>query len=203
MEKTKMLEMVRKLPFDVKKVVYKKGMLQVFILRPSELSKRFSGYNVKKNFQIWLKDGKREFRPNHLRVFIDLNLRIRSQPKLKKNLLDAFDNIFYGRDPENELAGLADENFDHSLNPIIVIGVLSQLFIVEQEYAYNKESKFIPPTLFYQGWVREFIDSPKEIDNLCMSVAHGQPPVAKYVDRENKKSKNYVKNLKPLWYLAD
>lgn len=198
-----MLEIVRKLPFDVKKVVYKKGTLQVFILRPSELSKRFSGYNVKKNFQIWLKEGKREFRPNHLRVFIDLNLRIRSQPKLKRKLLNAFDNIFYGRDPEKELADLGREDFDHSLNPITVIGVLSQLFIVEQEYAYNKESKFIPPTLFYQGWVREFIDSPKEIDNLCMSVAHGQPPVAKYVDRENKKSKNYVKNLKPLWYLAD
>ena len=55
---------------------------------------------------------------------------------------------------------------------------------------------------FYQGWVREVIDAHKEIDNLCMSVANGQPPAAKYVNLENKISKNYVKKLEPLWYLT-
>jgi len=66
-----------------------------------------------------------------------------------------------------------------------------------------KESKFDPPTLFFQGWIREFIDSPKEIDNMCMSVASGQPPKAKYVKLENKKDKKDKPNLKPLWYMED
>ena len=203
MNKENMFKIVRDLPFDTNKVVFKKGDTEIFILRPSKLSTRFKGYNVKKNFQIWLREGKREFRPNHLRVMIDLNLRVRSRPDLKKDLLLAFDNIFYGKDPEEELKNLEKEKVEHFLNPLMVIGVLSQLFILEQEYGYNKESNFNPPNLFFQGWIREFVDNPKEIDNLCMSVCSGQPPMAKYVNLENKKNKKHNSNLKPLWYLED
>lgn len=174
---------------------------EAYILRPSKLSKRFEGYDVEKNFQIWLRDGKREFRPNHLRVMIDLNLRTRSRPDLKKELLIIFDNVFYGKDPDMEILGIKDEQFEHFLNPLKIIACLHQLFIIEQEYCYHKESKFNPPTLFYQGWVREFIDSPKEIDNLCMSVANRQPPIAKYTEKENKKSKKYDPTIGKLWYL--
>jgi len=197
-----MLQIVKRLPFNSKKVVYREGQLSVYLYRPSELSKRFSAYNKRKNFQIWFKDGDRKFKPNHMRVFLDLNLRVRSRPALKKKLLTAFDNIFYGKDPEIELKQLNTEKFSHSLNSIIVTGVLSQLLTIEQEYAYNKKSKFSPPTLFYQGWIREFIDNPKEIDNMCMSVANRQPPLSKYVDLENRKNKKYVKSLKPLWYVT-
>lgn len=197
-----MFAIIKKLPFDTEKAVYRDGNITVYLFRPSKLSNRFKDYNLKKNFQIWLKEGNRKFRPNHMRVFIDLNLRVRNKPKSKSELLTAFDNIFYGKDPEKELRALEKRKYDHYLNPITVIGVLAQLFIIEQEYAYHKESRFAPLTLFFQGWVREFIDSPKEIDNLCMSVAHGQPPISKYTDLENQKSKRYKKNLKPLWYLS-
>ena len=165
-----MFKVIRELPFDTNKVVYKKDDLEVYLFRPSKLSKRFEGYDVKKNFQIWLKEGERTFRPNHLRVMIDLNLRVRSMADLKKKLLLAFDNIFYGADPEKELKELLKENFEHFLNDLTVIGILSQLFILEQEYGYHRESKFDPPTLFFQGWIREFIDNPKEIDNLVCCV---------------------------------
>jgi len=198
-----MLNIVKELSFDAKYCVYREEDTEVQIFRPSKLSKRFKSYDVKKNFQIWLKEGVREFRPNHLRVMIDLNLRIRSRGDLKEKLLASFDNIFYGKDPLKELEGLKDERFEHYLNSLPITGVLSQLFIVEQEYCYHRESNFDPPTLFYQGWVREFIDNPKEIDNLCMSVCNGQPPLAKYVALENKKNRNFVKNLKPLWYLQN
>jgi len=203
MNKQAMFKIIKELPFDTNKVVYKKDDLEVYLFRPSNLSKRFEDYDVKKNFQIWLKEGERTFRPNHLRVMIDLNLRIRSRPDLKKKLLLAFDNIFYGGDPEKELKELSKENFEHFLNDLIVIGILSQLFIIEQEYGYHKESKFDPPTLFFQGWIREFIDNPKEIDNLCMSVCNGQPPLAKYVKFENKKDKKHNPKLKSLWYVID
>lgn len=201
MDKQAIFKIIKELPFDTNKVVYKNGNLEIYLFRPSELSKRFEGYDPKKNFQIWLKEGERNFRPNHLRVMIDLNLRIRNRPSLKKKLLLAFDNIFYGADPEKELKELSKEKFEHYLNDLVVIGILSQLFIIEQEYGYHKESKFEPPTLFFQGWVREFIDNPKEIDNLCMSVCNGQTPLAKYVKLENKKDKKYNPKLKSLWYI--
>lgn len=203
MKKEHMLELIKNLPFNEKKIVFNEDGLEVYLLRPSVLSKRFKDYDIKKNFQIWLREGQREFRPNHLRLMIDLNLRIRSRPDLKRKLLQAFDNIFYGADPELELKMLEKEKFEHSLNTLVVIGILTQLFIIEQEYCYHKESKFEPPTLFLQGWIREFIDNPKEIDNLCMSVAAGQPPKSMYVKLENKKDKKYVKNLAPLWYMQE
>ncbi len=201
MLKSEMFKIVKELPFDNKKTIFKKGDTEIQLFRPSKLSTRFKDYDVNKNFQIWLKEGEREFRPNHLRVMIDLNLRARSRQDLKKDLLLTFDNIFYGKDPEKELANLSKEKFEHYLNDLLIIGVLAQLFIIEQEYGYEKESMFEPPTLFFQGWIREFIDNPKEIDNLCMSVCNGQPPLARYVNKENKKNKSYVKESSALWYL--
>lgn len=161
----------------------------------------FKGYDIKKNFQIFIKEGEREFRPNHLRVFIDLNLRIRCRPDLKEELLIAFDNIFYKNDPIIEIEKLSKEKFEHCLNPITSTAILSQLFIMEQEYNYHKESMFEPPTLFYQGWIRQFLDSTKEIDNLCMSVCRFQPPAVKYTRLDNKRHKAFIYKKPPLWYL--
>ena len=203
MNKEDLLKIIKELSFDTKRIIYKNGNTELYILRPSELSNRFKSYGLKKNFQIWLKEKDREFRPNHLRVMIDLNLRIRSKPELKKKLLLAFDNIFYGEDPEEELKELSKEKFEHFLNPLIAIGYCAQIFLIEQEYNYNKESKFDPLTLFLQGWIRQFIDSLTEIDNLCMSVCNRQPPKAKYVNLENKKNKKHVNNLRSLWYLEE
>src|SRR3989338_1881480 len=201
MLKSDMFKIVIELPFDNKQTIFKRGNTEIQLLRPSKLSARFKAYDPKKNFQIWLKEGEREFRPNHLRVMIDLNLRARSRQDLRRELLIAFDNIFYGEDPEKELLKLSNEEFENYLNDLLVIGILAQLFIIEQEYGYHKESKFEPPTLFFQGWIRQFIDNTKEIDNLCMSVCNGQPPIAKYVNLENKKHKFYVKESPALWYL--
>src|SRR3989338_4983611 len=144
MLKSDMFKIVIELPFDNKQTIFKRGNTEIQLLRPSKLSARFKAYDPKKNFQIWLKEGEREFRPNHLRVLIDLNLRVRSRPDLRKDLLLAFDNIFYGEDPDKELASLEKENFEHFLNPIRIIGYLAQLFIIEQEHAYHKESMFDP-----------------------------------------------------------
>jgi len=198
-----MFNIVKELKFDTKFVVYDDGKSLAYIYRPSIPPKKYKNYDHNKNFQIWLKEGNREFKPNHLRIMIDLNLRVRSRPDLKKQLLSAFDNIYYGKDPEQELRILEKEKFEHFLNKIMLIGILSQLFHIEQEYNYNKISKFDPPNLFLQGWIREFIDSPKEIDNLCMSVCNRQSPNSNYVKLENKKDKKYKNNLRELWYLKN
>ena len=198
-----LFNIVKELKFDKEEILLEEKSSKVFIFRPSKLSKRFNNYDASKNFQIWLKEGDRKFRPNHLRIMIDVNLRIRCRPDLKKKLLTVFDNIFYGEDPDIEIKVLENEKFDHYLNSLKVITYLHQLFIAEQLYCYSKESRYDPPTLFYQGWVRQMIDSPKEIDNLCMSVCSRQPPQHKYTCKENKKHQKFQENLKPLWYLDD
>ncbi|MCL4480993.1 MAG: hypothetical protein M1113_05875 [Candidatus Thermoplasmatota archaeon] len=201
MKKLELLKVVKNLEFDTEFELYVDSTARLYINRPSKVAYRFKSYDPSKNFQIWMNEGQRTFRPNHLRLLIDLNLRIRSRPQLKNKLLIGFDRIFYGECPEKALHGIESEKFEHFLNSIMLIGHLAQAFIVEQEFNYNKVSKYSPPSLFLQGWIRQFIDSPKEIDNLAMSVAKGQPPVSKYVDLENKKSKKYQSNVKPLWYI--
>ncbi len=205
MDYKEMLGIIENLRFDTKKTVcVDEDGTEIYVIRPSELPKNLKNkYDVKKNFQIWLTEGTREFRPNHLRVFIDINLRIRSRPELKKQLLTIFDNIFYGKDPEKELDILKNDEFKHSLNALKTIATLAQLFLIEQEFNYNRESNFDPKTLFLQRWIREFIDSPKEIDNMCMSVCNGQPPKTQYTTKENKKHKGYTKNIELQWYLND
>jgi hypothetical protein len=196
-----MFEIVKELEFDKELPVCCVGNCELSILRPSMLSKRFKNYDRNKNFQIFLRKGERHFHPNHLRVMIDLNLRVRSNPDIKQKLCTCFDNIFYGKDPDQKIQVLLQEDFQHYLNPLRIIANLSQLFIIEQDYCYNKESNFDPPTLFYQRWIREFIVNIKEIDNLCMSVCQFRPPAVRYTSKENKKHKKYNPDVKPLWYL--
>ncbi len=201
MEKTELFTIIKELECDYKKTIYSYNDTEIYIIRPSRLSKKFINYDPTKNFQIWLKANNVAFRPNHLRILIDLNLRVKSRYDLRDKLLLAFDSIYYGKDPEQVLQALNGEIFNLYLNDLIVIGILHQLFLLEQEYSYNKESHFDPPSLFLQGWVREFIDSAKEIDNMCMSVAHGQPPMSKYVSMENEKDKKHKIDLRALWYI--
>lgn len=206
MKYNEIFSVIKNLQFDVKEsICIDDNNVELFIIRPSEVSSNLRNeYTKEKNFQIWLSyNDVRKFRPNHLRILIDLNLRARLRPDLTKKLLLAFDSIFYREDPNEAINSLENEKFEYMLNSLKIIANLSQLFLVEQEYNYQ-ESKFDPKTLFYQGWVREFIHNSKEIDNLCMSVARFQPPKAQYTDRENKKNlRKYQPDLKPLWYLEN
>src|SRR5690606_17418102 len=116
---------------------------------------------------------------------IDLHLRSISRPDLKRELLLAFDEIFYKKDTFISIQKLVNEEFRFCLNSLQLIAVLHQLFLIEQELNYTKESHYDPVTLFYQGWIRQSIDSTKEIDNIVMSICRFQPPTAKYTCKEN------------------
>lgn len=198
MEYDEIFDIIKELKFDVPTTIFVENNVEIFVLRPS---KAFKNYDINKNFQIFIKDDGRQFRPNHLRVMIDLHLKVRSRPDLKNELLNAFDRIFYKENSLFAIHNLLNENFEHYLNSISIIAVLSQLFILEQDYNYEGVSNYNPPTLFYQGWIRQFIDSSKEIDNLAMSVCSRQPPAAKYTSLENRKHKKFKENNPFLWYL--
>jgi hypothetical protein len=201
MKYEEMLEKVKSLEFDTELNITEHSGTRLFIFRPSIVPPRFKNYDLKKNFQIYFEIGERRFKPNHLRMVIDLHLRVRSRLDLKVKLLELFDGIYYRKDPDEAIKPLQYEMFEHSLNHLSIIAHLSQLFIIEQDYCYPGESKYDPPTLFYQGWIRNVLDTTKEIDNICMSIANRQPPPIKYTCQEDKNHKNYNADREELWYL--
>lgn len=105
--------------------IYKESDIEIFVVRPVS---KFKDYDEKKNFQIFLKEGEREFRPNHLRIMIDLHLRVRSRQDLKIELLKAFDKIYKKENSFEAIKKIENENFEHYLNSLKVIAILINFF---------------------------------------------------------------------------
>ena len=126
------------LSFDTMTEIYSNGKQSILIYRPSTLSERFKNYDITTNFQIFLKIGNdKPFRPNHLRLLIDLKLRAREFPQSKEELLIAFGKIFYGMEPLDAIKPLTHIHFTQYINPIDITAILAQLFIIEQDVGYG------------------------------------------------------------------
>lgn len=196
-----MYEKIVNLPFNHMTQVYSNGSQTIIVLRPSTLSERFKYYNVNTNFQVFLKIGdNKPFRPNHLRLLIDLKLRTREYPEHNNELLMAFDKIFYGEEPIKAISSLKKVTYVQYINPIDITAVLAQLFIIEQNIGYGGRSKFDPPALYIQGWIRTFIDADQEIDQIVYRISRNTPPAVKYTCQDNKNHKDYKPSAQPLWY---
>ena len=190
------------LSFDTMTEIYSNGKQSIQIYRPSTLSERFKNYNITTNFQIFLKIGNdKPFRPNHLRLLIDLKLRAREFPQSKEELLIAFDKIFYGMEPLDAIKPLTHIHFTQYINPIDITATLAQLFIIEQDVGYGSKSTFDPPSLYIHGWIRTFIASAQEIDQIVYRICRNTPPAVKYTCQDNKKHPKYNPNADYLWYI--
>lgn len=197
-----MKEIVLDLSFDTMTEVYNNGEQAILIYRPSTLSERFKNYDVNTNFQIFLRIGdNKPFRPNHLRLLIDLKLRARELSQSKEELLIAFDKIFYGANPLDAIKSLTHIPFTQYINPIDITAILAQLFIIEQDIGYGGKSTFDPPSLYIQGWIRTFISSEQEIDQIIYRICRNTPPAVKYTCQDNKNHPKYNTNAECLWYI--
>lgn len=201
MTRSELHDIIIDLPFDKKREIYSNGEQTVSVYRPSQLSPRFKDYNVNTNFQIYLQIGdEKPFKPNHLRLLLDLKLRSRELPEYKDTLLEAFDNIFYGIDPITAISSAKYIHFTQYINPIEISAVLAQLFIVEQDIGYGHKSKYAPPSLYIQGWIRSFINDNQEIDQIVYRIVRNTPPLVKYTCQDDANHRLYNENAKPLWY---
>lgn len=197
-----MFTTVKNLAFDTEKEVYSSDTEQIYLLRPSILPKKFSSYDANTNVQIWLREmDKKPFKPNHLRILIDLKLRIREHPELKIKFLEAFDKIYYGMEPLTAIEPLLSYKYLQHIGSLESTAILAQLFIIEQEYGFRGKTKYNPPSLYLQGWIRYFIDSDAEIDILCRRICSLTTPPVKYTCCDDKNHKNYTEHNAPLWYL--
>ena len=59
MNRENVFRIVKELDFDTNQIVFKELNFEVYLFRPSILSKRFKNYDLEKNFQIWLKENER------------------------------------------------------------------------------------------------------------------------------------------------
>ena len=194
-----MRQIVLNLPFDTMSEVYNNGAQAILIYRPSTLSERFKNYDVNTNFQIFLKLGNdTAFRPNHLRL---LKLRVREIPQTREHLLIAFDKIFYGEEPLTAINPLIHIPFTQYINPIDITAILAQLFIIEQDIGYGGKSTFDPPSLYIHGWIRTFIESKQEIDQIVYRICRNTPPAIKYTCQDNRNHAKYNPNAELLWYI--
>lgn len=91
--------------------------------------------------------------------------------------------------------------YNQHLGSLEATAILAQLFIIEQEYGFNGKSKYNPPSLYIQGWIRSFINSDSEIDILCRRICSFNPPLVKNTCCDDKNHSNYRSNATPLWYL--
>jgi hypothetical protein len=112
-----MEEMVRRvidLPFETPDIILTDNEgVELSVFRPRVVPRRLrQNYDPNKNFQIWLKEVTEHFRPNHLRLIIDLDLMVRSRPDLQRKLAQAFDDIFYGEDPDIVVERFQDDIFE-------------------------------------------------------------------------------------------
>ena len=197
-----MFFIVENLQFDTEYEVFSSNSERIYLLRPSVLPRKFSSYNPNTNIQIWLEENSRKpFKPNHLRILIDLKLRMYEHPELRIEFLKAFDKIFYGEDPLYAIKPLQKYQYNQHLGSLEATAILAQLFIIEQEYGFNGKSKYNPPSLYVQGWIRSFINSDSEIDILCRRICSFNPPLVKYTCCDDKNHSNYRSNATPLWYL--
>lgn len=195
-------ETILDLEFDTMTLTYDNGEQKILVFRPSTLSERFKDYDVNTNFQIFLQIGdEKPFRPNHLRLLIDLKLRSRELPQAREDMLIAFDRIFYGEDPLLAIKELSHIYFTQFINPLDITAVLAQLFIIEQDIGYGSKSTFEPPSLYIHGWIRTFIHSEQEIDQIIYRICRNTPPAVKYTCQDNKNHRNYNPEPVELWYI--
>lgn len=173
-----LLETINKLDVGNSKNIYRVDNTDIWIHRPEKLGRSLKSkekYDIKTNFQIFMRGGDgRAFRPNHLRILIDLHLKLISNSKEAERLFSILEEIYRGKDPLEFKDELSKIKFKMQLDTALVNICCSQLFMAEQDINYTK-GKIKPPRSYLMGYIR-FVKSEKEnIDKLLWnSIRH--PP---------------------------
>jgi len=177
MKYLQLLKEIEKLSIGERKELYSEQGDKIMIFRPEKLGRSLKNknYEVSKNFQIILKKpNEKEFLPNHLRVLIEVNHRIKKNKKNSERFFEIIEEIYNGEDPlkfkkELEQLGLEGE-FDSSIITLCLI----QLFMAEQDINYT-HGKVQPPRAFLMGYLRFIKTQEQNIDKILWSSTRHPP----------------------------
>jgi len=153
---------------------------EIFIIKPFKVSaqlKNSKRYDPQKNFQIGIKkEGKKEFLPNHLRILIDLDLKIKNNSKKAKKIFNIIEDIYEGKDPEIFREKIQNMFFDGEIENSFTNLCLVQLFMLEQDINYHF-GKVQPPRAYLMGYIRMIRLQIEEIDKLLWSSTRHPPRI--------------------------
>lgn len=172
---------IEKLEIGKSETMYKfDDGIELYVHRPEKLGRSLKReYALHKNFQIFMKKPKeKEFKPNHLRILINLHLKKISDPKKADIIFDILERIYHGDDPLLHKKDLELIDFRMSLDSALVDVCLAQLFMCEQEICYT-DGKVKPPRAYLMGYIRLVRSGEVEIDKvLWNSIRH--PPLIRF-----------------------
>jgi len=175
----KVKETIEKLEIDNSKTIYKlDNGTELYVHRPKKLGKSLKKeYEIHKNFQIFMKKPHEEdFKPNHLRILINLHLKKISDPAKAEKIFSILEKVYHGEDPLAYRKELEALNFRMSLDSPLVDVCLAQLFMCEQEINYT-DGKVKPPRAYLMGYMRLVKCGEVEIDKLLWNSIRHPPPV--------------------------
>ncbi|MEM4245254.1 MAG: hypothetical protein QXR60_03570 [Candidatus Nanoarchaeia archaeon] len=185
MDYKQLLEVIKKLEFDKPQIIYSfDDGTQLFIVRPRQLGKSLKSkdkYDIKTNFQIFMNKGREKpFRPNHLRVLLDLYLKKVSEPLSAEIIFSVLEEIYKGKDPLDFKEELSPLKFRMSLDSPFINVCCAQLFMAEQDINYI-HGKIKPPRAYIMGYIRLIKKGEENIDKvLWNSVRH--PPRKEFIN---------------------
>jgi hypothetical protein len=172
-----LLQEIKNLKVGSRKEIYSELGNQIIIFRPEKLGRSLKNkdYDISKNFQIILKKpDEKEFLPNHLRVLIEFNHKMKN-PKEKFNVFyNMVEEIYSGEDPLKFKERLKELNLSEELDPSIITLCLIQLFMAEQDINYT-EGKVQPPRAFLMGYIRFIKTKEQNIDKILWSSIRHPP----------------------------
>jgi len=185
MDMKNLIKTINEVEMGNKLSIYTHENSEIFIFKPTEIPshlKRRDNYDPKKNFQIFLNLPNQEpFRPNHLRILLDLYLKKTSDATKADKLFNSFEEIYDKKDPLNFIDDIKDFDFRMQIDNAILNLLSGQLFMVEQEINYTF-GKVQPPRAFMMGYIRLIRDTDLEIDKLLWRATRNPPPVGYWRD---------------------
>ena len=178
MEYKQLLELIKNLKIGDSKNIYRVDNTDLWIFRPEKLGRSLKSkdkYDIKTNFQIFMRgeDGK-AFKPNHLRILLDLHLKLISNSELAEKLFSILEDIYNGKDPLEFKGELEKMRFKMQLDPPLVNVCCTQLFMAEQDINYT-HGKIQPPRSFLMGYIRFIKTKQENIDKILWSSIRHPP----------------------------
>ncbi|MBI2663657.1 hypothetical protein HYX15_03970 [Candidatus Woesearchaeota archaeon] len=178
MDYKELLKIIIDLKIGENKNIYRIDNTDLWIHRPEKLGRSLKSkekYEIKTNFQIFMRgqNGK-AFKPNHLRILIDLHLKLISNPNSAKKLFDILEDIYNGKDPLEFKNDLSKMNFKMQLDSALINVCCAQLFMAEQDINYTK-GKIQPPRSFLMGYIRFIKAGQENIDKILWSSIRHPP----------------------------
>ena len=180
MKYKELLEIINNLKIGESKNIYRVNNTDLWIHRPEKLGsslKNKDKYDIKTNFQIFMRgeDGK-AFKPNHLRILLDLHLKLISNQNSADKLFLILEDIYNGKDPLEFKEELNKMEFKMQLDSALVNVCCAQLFMSEQDINYTK-GKIQPPRSFLMGYIRFIKTKQENIDKILWSSIRHPPRV--------------------------